>query len=338
MRLFIFHYLFVCLVLPACSQSKQGDKAYWVAQYMSVSYPLEHMQVTSPYGNRKNPFTGERSMHSGLDLRANKEPVMAMFDGTCDEIGYDNRSGKYVVFLHGDYTVSYCHLSNILVREGDNIYAGDVVAISGNTGKTTGPHLHVTCKYKGKRINPCTLLEYIKETRRKVAKALSAHEETVIPQNNQSQFLAKYANAAMAHQRKYGIPASVTLSQMAYESAWGTSKLARTGNNYFGIKCPPGWVTSGKPYSLHNDDKPNEKFCNYASVEESIEHHSLFLMGKRYSRCWIYPATDYHHWLVELKRAGYATAKNYVDVCEKIISKYQLYKYDRLAERSNGKI
>ena len=102
------------------------------------------------------------------------------------------------------------------------------------------------------------------------------------------------------------------------------------GNNYFGIKCPPGWVASGKPYSLHHDDRPNEKFCNYASVEESIEHHSRFLMADRYRRCWNYPSTDYHHWLVELKRAGYATATNYVSLCEKIIRKYQLYRYDHL--------
>ena len=304
---------------------------------MSVSYPLENIHVTSPYGKRKNPFTGEQSNHSGLDLRANKEPVMAMFDGTCESVGQDARSGKYLTINHGNYTVSYCHLSNIFVRKGENIYAGDVVAISGNTGKTTGPHLHITCKYKGKRINPCTLLEYIKEIRKDAIKALSSKDETILGYRSQKHFLEKYANAAMTHQRKYGIPASVTLAQMAYESAWGTSKLARQGNNYFGIKCPPGWVASGKTYSLHNDDKPNEKFCNYASVEESMEHHSRFLMGERYRRCWTYSSTDYHHWLMELKRAGYATAKNYVDICEKIINKYHLDKYDRMAETSNKK-
>ena len=66
---------------------------------------------------------------------------------------------------------------------------------------------------------------------------------------------------------------------MYLESAGGTSNLAVTGNNYFGIKCSSQWLAEGKPYSLHHDDKPNEKFCNYASVQESIEHHSQFLMG-----------------------------------------------------------
>lgn len=68
-----------------------------------------------------------------------------------------------------------------------------------------------------------------------------------------------------------------------------------------------------------------------------MEHHSRFLMGERYKRCWTYSSTDYHHWLMELKRAGYTTAKNYVDVCEKIINKYHLDKYDRMAETSNKK-
>ena len=80
------------------------------------------------------------------------------------------------------------------------------------------------------------------------------------------------------------------------------------------------------------------RIANIALKDEpSMEHHSRFLMGERYKRCWTYSSTDYHHWLMELKRAGYATAKNYVDVCEKIINKYHLDKYDRMAETSNKK-
>ena len=137
----------------------------------------------------------------------------------------------------------------------------------------------------------------------------------------------------MEQQRQYGIPASVTLAQMACESDWGRSTLARRGNNYFGIKCSPQWLADGKPYSLHNDDKPNEKFCNYATVEESIEHHSRLLMSYRYSRCRQYAPTDYHNWLVSLKAAGYATARNYVQLCEQIIKRHKLYLYDRLADQ-----
>ena len=145
-------------------------------------------------------------------------------------------------------------------------------------------------------------------------------------------FFERYAPLAMAQQQKYGIPASVTLAQMYIESAGGKSNLAQSGNNYFGIKCSQQWLAEGKPYSLHHDDKPNEKFCNYATVEESIDHHSRLLMSDRYKRCHSYPSTDYHHWLLALKAAGYATARDYVQLCEQIIRKYQLFRYDRLVQ------
>ena len=135
----------------------------------------------------------------------------------------------------------------------------------------------------------------------------------------------------MEQQQRYGIPASVTLAQMAYESFWGKSTLATAGNNYFGIKCSSDWLAAGKPYSLHNDDHPNEKFCNYATVEESIDHHSRLLMSDRYKRCRRYSSTDYHNWLVGIKAAGYATAPDYVKKLESMIKRYKLYLFDHLA-------
>ena len=144
-------------------------------------------------------------------------------------------------------------------------------------------------------------------------------------------FFEQYAPLAMKQQQKYGIPASVTLAQMYLESAGGTSNLAVTGNNYFGIKCSSQWLADGKPYSLHHDDKPNEKFCNYASVQESIEHHSQFLMGSRYAACRRCAADDYRGWANGLQAAGYATNRNYANTLIADIEAYGLNKYDRQA-------
>ena len=135
----------------------------------------------------------------------------------------------------------------------------------------------------------------------------------------------------MEQQQKYGIPASVTLAQMYLESAGGKSNLAQTGNNYFGIKCSSQWLAEGKPYSLHHDDKPNEKFCNYASVQESIEHHSQFLMGSRYAGCRRCAADDYRGWANGLQAAGYATNRNYATTLIADIEAYGLSKYDQQA-------
>ena len=145
-------------------------------------------------------------------------------------------------------------------------------------------------------------------------------------------FFERYAPLAMAQQQKYGIPASVTLAQMYIESAGGKSNLAQTGNNYFGIKCSQQWLAEGKPYSLHHDDKPNEKFCNYATVEESINHHSQFLMGNRYAACRRCAEDDYRGWANGLQAAGYATNRNYANMLIADIETYGLSKYDQQAK------
>ena len=144
-------------------------------------------------------------------------------------------------------------------------------------------------------------------------------------------FFEQHAEAAMRQQQMYGIPASITLAQMYLESGGGTSPLALKGKNYFGIKCPKGWVESGKPYGVYTDDRPNEKFCYYDNVDESIQHHSELLMGQRYSKCQAKESTDYVGWANGLKDCGYATAKNYATSLIGDIKKYRLDLYDKMA-------
>lgn len=144
-------------------------------------------------------------------------------------------------------------------------------------------------------------------------------------------FFEQYAPIAMDQQQKYGIPASVTLAQMALESAYGTSRLARNGNNFFGIKASSDWLSNGGSYGYYSDDAPNEKFCHYNSVEDSVYDHSRVLMLSHYKSCLKYDSTDYHNWLVGIKAGGYATASNYVAVNEALIRKYDLSKYDTMA-------
>ena len=143
-------------------KEKSIDKEKWLERYMSVSLPLKRIKVTSPFGMRKDPFTGKLRMHNGIDLHARNDKVYAMFPGVVKKVGYDKRSGNYVTLKHGDYTVSYCHLSRVTVKERTPVLAGDVVGITGNTGRSTGEHLHLTCKRSGISINPSMILEYIR--------------------------------------------------------------------------------------------------------------------------------------------------------------------------------
>lgn len=123
--------------------------------------PLDTLVVTSPYGYRIDPFTRKRKMHSGIDFRASSDYVYAMMPGKIIKVGYDKVSGKYVTIQHGNITVSYCHLSETLVYKNTLVDAGYVVGITGNTGRSTGEHLHLTCKIKGRVIDPSLILNYI---------------------------------------------------------------------------------------------------------------------------------------------------------------------------------
>ena len=143
------------------NKEKSIDKEKWLERYMSVSLPLKRIKVTSPFGMRKDPFTGKLRMHNGIDLHARNDEVYAMFPGVVKKVGYDKRSGNYVTLQHGDYTVSYCHLSKVTLDKGTRIHAHDAVGVTVNTGRSTGEHLHITCKRNGKYINPQILFQYI---------------------------------------------------------------------------------------------------------------------------------------------------------------------------------
>ena len=332
-----FSVIIIALIL--CCEAFAGrrdtsalKREYWIMRYQSVSFPLKKIQITSTFGTRCDPFTKEKAYHSGLDLQANYENVYSMFDGIVETIGSNSRSGNFIVMRYGEYTVGYCHLSRRYVNEGDSVYAGDAIGVSGCTGRATGPHLHLSCRKEGKARDPHDLLLYIKQVREQCLEALGVRERPAEPISC-TDFISRYAAMAMDHQRRYGIPASVTLAQMALESDWGNSDLAVKGNNFFGIKATRKWIADGKPYSLHDDEKKNEKFCNYDAVEESMEHHSKLLTSSHYKKYCSYSPTDYHRWLKGLIRAGYASANNYVATCEKIIKQYKLYRYDEEANR-----
>lgn len=146
------------------TDSMDSKQKQWISSYPSITYPLKSIKVTSPYGYRRDPITGKQSWHNGLDLRAKNEPAYSMMEGIVEKIGYDSRSGNYVTLKHGNYHVSYCHLSSVIVGKGERVFSGTIVGVTGNTGRSTGSHLHLTCKKDGKSFNPTILLNLIEKS------------------------------------------------------------------------------------------------------------------------------------------------------------------------------
>lgn len=159
---------------PAESSADTASmRKQWIDSYLSVSYPLKEIHVTSPFGVRTDPFTKKCKRHNGLDLRADRCETYAMMHGIVVKTGQDKVSGKYVTVQHGDFSVSYCHLSECCVKRGDCVRPGDVVGISGNTGRSTGPHLHLAVRMGRRHINPGILLQYVRDTQRLALEKLS---------------------------------------------------------------------------------------------------------------------------------------------------------------------
>lgn len=145
------------------------------------------------------------------------------------------------------------------------------------------------------------------------------------------EYIQQYAEYAMEQMRRYGIPASVTLAQGICESASGQSELSRKGNNHFGIKATSSWIENGGKYLVYTDDRPNEKFCQYANVGDSYEHHSQFLKRNgRYAGLFQLSPDDYKGWTNGLQDAGYASSKQYAATLQNIIEKNGLQKYDQM--------
>lgn len=160
--------------LPVPERTSTNDtlRQQYIDNYLSVSFPMKKLIVNSPFGIRKDPFSGKKRNHNGLDLHASADEVYAMLDGRVKKTGEDKRSGKYVVIQHGEFLVSYCHLSHIWVERGTQLKPGEVVGITGNTGRSTGEHLHITCKRDNKYIDPVILLQHVKSTKENALKHL----------------------------------------------------------------------------------------------------------------------------------------------------------------------
>ena len=123
--------------------------------------PLKQLTVSSPFGMRKDPFTGKQKFHQGTDYLTASENVYAMMPGRIKKIDYDRKLGNYIVLEHGEFVVTYAHLHTVVGRKGDTVKAGQSVGISGSTGRSTGDHLHVSIRYHKKPIDPDPLIRYI---------------------------------------------------------------------------------------------------------------------------------------------------------------------------------
>lgn len=124
-----------------------------------VVRPVEG-RVTSSFGYRIHPVTKKLGFHRGMDIAAEKGTrIAAAFYGTVKEVGFSEGNGNYITLTHKNgLETTYCHCSEILAEEGAVVRDGETIALVGDTGMTTGPHLHIEVRVNGVLYNPAWIL------------------------------------------------------------------------------------------------------------------------------------------------------------------------------------
>jgi murein DD-endopeptidase MepM/ murein hydrolase activator NlpD len=126
-----------------------------------VAWPLRGT-LSSFFGYRPDPFTGTRRFHAGIDIVVNSgTPIRAAMDGLVSDTGYNANYGNYIILNHADgYQTLYGHLSSTAIRTGQRVTQGSLIGFSGNTGYSTGAHLHFGLFKRSLALNP---LKYLKQ-------------------------------------------------------------------------------------------------------------------------------------------------------------------------------
>lgn len=129
--------------------------------FIPTSLPIEGTWNASAFGWREDPFTGARAMHEGVDFSAETgTPIMAAAAGVVVAAERHPEYGNVVEIDHGnDLTTRYGHASKLLVSPGATVKRGQVIALVGSTGRSTGPHLHFEVRYRGNAQNPNRFLQ-----------------------------------------------------------------------------------------------------------------------------------------------------------------------------------
>lgn len=171
------------------------------------------------------------------------------------------------------------------------------------------------------------------------ATAETAAPEIVLTSSiiDQEAYIKRYKKIAMREMERTGVPASIKLAQGILESDAGRSKLARSANNHFGIKCGSRW--NGGEYYKEDDDYDDRgklvKSCfrQYRNADASFVAHSEFLRDPaksfRYGFLFRLDPTDYRAWAEGLRRSGYATNPNYPKLLISLVERYNLNQYDQ---------
>ncbi|MCH4887070.1 hypothetical protein EZV73_05790 [Acidaminobacter sp. JC074] len=171
-------FITTCLLVPQVSAEYQAPHKEFVfslpeesvtvetpvevlEESLEFIFPTETARITAPYGERLHPITKEKFFHKGIDIAAiTGTDIYASEKGEVVYADWMSEYGKIIIIEHKDgYKTLYAHCSKLLVYEGDTVDKNQVIATVGNTGQTTGPHLHFEIRNDDEPVDPMTILK-----------------------------------------------------------------------------------------------------------------------------------------------------------------------------------
>ena len=267
--------------VPVFVTVKDSIMAGLLHDRLNVCLPLDFLKVNSKYGYRQDPVLKCTKFHDGIDLKCSYDYVYSMLPATVKEVHHGNKGyGNYVILDYGIMECLYGHLSAIVVEEGEIIPAGSVVAISGNTGKSTGPHLHIRLRKNGKSVDPKPFISFLNDYIIRLQDKIAYVRDGIKPQQelNIQNLVTEMDRYGITNQR-------YVVAQALLETGYFTSRVCLECNNLFGLRRP----SDGSYYEFDR-------------WEESVKAYKDYVQYK-------YKGGDY---LLFLKRIGYAEDPDYI--------------------------
>jgi hypothetical protein len=246
-----------------------------ISQRMNVCLPLDFLKLTSAYGYRKDPVSNCTVFHNGIDLQCNNAHVYAMLPGIIKKAHYGNKGyGNYIVLEHGIFECLYGHLSTITVHEGDAVTAGTIVAISGNTGKSTGPHLHIRLRKEGRSVDPGLFVDYLNGYITQLQEKMMYLRFGTKPDRKLN------IENLLAVLQQYGVKfPQIVAAQALLETGYFTSRVCLENNNLFGLRCP----SNGSYYTFNSWEESIKAYKDYVQYKYKGGNYYNFLDGIEYA-------------------------------------------------------
>lgn len=275
------HEIFIEKDIPVFVSMKDSLLFGLIKQRMDVCLPLDFISVNSRYGYRSDPFSKCKKFHDGIDLKAHYQHVYSMLPGIVTQVVYSNKGyGNHVVMDYGDIQVLYGHMSAITVRQGDKVLAGTIVGISGSTGKSSGPHLHIKISAHGKSLDPTPFIGYLN---RYITRLQDRIAYLRFGERPPQELNIENLYAAL---RKYNVMyPKIVVAQAIIETGYFSSNACLNYNNLFGLRRPS-----------------NGQYYRFENWEQSVKAYKDYIQYK-------YKGGDYFRFL---DRIGYAEDPYYI--------------------------